>query len=654
MKKAVKFMVPMLGLLALTGCVSTSSSQDGTSSIVNPTSSVTSTGETVADGISFTDNIGSYTVGETFNSIFDLTVSIHYSDGTTRDVSAKPAYYKTIVKNSSGETVDTSKPFESAGTYSMQVYYKSNSAIVSEAKNFTVSAVLTNTVSTKTDATASFNYCDVENSSLSNLSFPTSGNVNTLVLPIEISDYPFSRTGHGTKYREALDATFNGDGATDTGYWESVSSYYKKSSMGKLNFDFTIAETYESGMTASDVNDLGNESTASLTMIENALANYTSIHGAGSLKKYDNDGDGYIDGLWAVYSAPDYSSNSTIGALSNKGIFWAFCTDTTKNQPNVDNPTLHSYGWASQTFMNEAVAASDGVDAHTFIHETGHLLSLPDYYSYDISSSSSSGCQGGLAMMDLNIGDQDAFSKMALGWADPYVVTEDCVITINPNESTGDCILLAENWNGTAFDEYMLFDLQTPTGLNSLDSSKAYNSRPLYYNKAGVRAYHVDARLGELMHLYKGELDVTKESTYWVTDDEDDYYVSDDDVKALNAQGSLPRLSTDKSVSVDTRTPGYSVINANCASRASISQEPYTKNRLLTLVTRDNVNCETDLKYGSADSLFQAGDSWDLARKGGKYFTTNAMHFNNGDDLNWVVTVLSVSDTSATLQFRKY
>ena len=62
----------------------------------------------------------------------------------------------------------------------------------------------------------------------------------------------------------------------------------------------------------------------------------------------------------------------------------------------------------------------------------------------------------------------------------------------------------------------------------------------------------------------------------------------------------------------------------------------------------------SDLKYGSADSLFQAGDSWDLARKGGKYFTTNAMHFNNGDDLNWVVTVLSVSDTSATLQFRKY
>ena len=218
-------------------------------------------------------------------------------------------------------------------------------------------------------------------------------------------------------------------------------------------------------------------------------------------------------------------------------------------------------------------------------------------------------------MMDLNIGDQDAFSKMSLGWADPYVVTEDCIVTINPNEATGDCVLLADNWNGTAFDEYMLFDLQTPTGLNKLDSENSYSSRPLYFNKPGVRAYHVDARMGELMYLYPGDFsDVKNEGTYWVTEDDtsSDYYLTDEQVEALAAKGSLGRMSTERSQSVNERTPGYNVINANCASRSSISKSPYKDNRLLTIVTRDSVNCETDLKFASADSLFQKGDSWDM------------------------------------------
>jgi len=660
MKPIAKTILPLLAVLALSGC--TGSNNSAVSSILSSSSadSSSSSGAVVADQIVVSDNIGSYTVGETFGSLFDLKVVLHYSDGSTKDVSSKSVYYKTVVKDSSGNVFDTSKPFTTAGNYTLQAYYKSNPKIISDPVTIVVKPALTNVLTTKSAATASFDYSDVENSSLSNLSFPSHSDktINTLVIPLEITDYPFSMSGHGDKYRDALNAVFNGNGEADTGYWESVSSYYRKSSMGKLNFNFEIAQTYQSGKTTNDLNEMYKTNASYYTavkMVENAIANYKSVNGQDSTKKFDNDGDGYIDGLWVVYSAPDYAHSSTISAMTNKDIFWAFCTDTDENEPNVDSPTLHSFGWASETFMNEAVAAADGVDGHTFIHETGHLLSLPDYYSYDISSSSSSGCQGGLAMMDLNIGDQDAFSKMALGWADPYVVTDDCIVTINPNEATGDCILLADNWNGTPFDEYMLFDLQTPTGLNVQDSTKAYNYRPLYFNKPGVRAYHVDARLGELRYLYKGEESVGNEGAYWTRDDAAaDYYVSDDVVKTLAAAGSLPRMSKDKTVSADKRNPGYNVINANCASRCGVSEKPETENRLLTIVTRDNVNCEADLKFASADSLFQPGDSWDMTRCGAKYFTTNPGNFNNGNHLNWVVTVLACDANSATLQFRKY
>jgi M6 family metalloprotease-like protein len=677
MKSKIRIIFPAALTLILAGCtghgvdpVSNAISSPSASSVASSSStsssssssSQSSSAAVVADKITLADKIGSYTVGETFNSIFDVSVSLHYSDGSTKDVSAKPAYFKLSITDSTGATVDPTLPFASAGTYSLRATYRSNTSVVSDPVAITVSPALTNAITTKSAATAAFDYVDVENSTGSNLSFPSHSDsaINTLVIPLEMTDFPFSETQHGANFATALNNIFNGDGEKDTGYWESVASYYRKSSMGKLNFNFEIAPTFACGKSSQEVNDLNTSSNASYytacDMVEAAIANYKKTNGDASTQKFDNDKDGYIDGLWVVYSAPDYGHSSTIGKYSNKDIFWAFCTDKTTNTANLSSPTLHSFGWASQDFMNEGVVAPK-VDAHTFIHETGHLLSLTDYYSYDISSATSSGCEGGLAMMDLNIGDQDSFSKMALGWANPYVVTDDCIVTINPNESSGDCVLLADNWNGTVFDEYMLFDLQTPTGLNAQDSTASYSSRPLYFNKPGVRAFHVDARIGKLKYFYAGEeSDVTNDGLYWTpaATTNDDYYLTDDQVKTLAAAGSLPRLSEDKTVAVADRTPGYSVINGNCASRCGISATPYKDNRLLTIVTRDSVNCETDLKFASSDSLFQKGDSWDMTRKGSKYFTTVAGKFNNGQALNWVVTVLDVSATSATLQFRKY
>lgn len=666
MNKHIKYLIPLAVTMLLSGCVTSSPSSSSASSSAVSSSSSSSVNPNIATAISFTDNIGSYTVGETFINVFDVSVTLTYGDGHTKDVSAKPAYFKMVIKDSSGNEIDTSEPFETAGTYTMYAVYKSNTSVVSEGKSFTVKAALTNKVTEKTDATPTFTYGDVEDSSLMNLSYPNSGTINTLVLPILIDDFPFNRTAHGENYLSAMDKVFNGDGEAETGYWESVSSYYKKSSLGKLDLEFTVADVYDSGLTSQQLNDFSTEANqasygyTSATMINRAIENYKTINGADSVKKYDNNGDGYIDGLWAIYSAPDYASNSTLASYSNKDLFWAYCTDTTSYEANVESPTLHSYGWASYTFMNEG-AVAPAVDAHTFIHETGHLLSLTDYYSYDLNSATTSGCQGGLAMMDLNIGDQDAFSKVSLGWADPYVVTDDCIVTINPNESSGDSILLADSWNGTAFDEYLLFDLQTPTGLNAVDAARAYNGRPLYFNKAGVRAYHVDARLGMLESLYTSDVDekgaavVSSDGTYWVMDtDAKDYYVEDSQIKTLVEAGPLPRLSQDKTINYETRTPGYSVINGNCASRSGISSSPYSDNRLLTIIQKNDKNCETSLTFANNDSLFHAGDSWSLARSGGAYFTTVPGKFNNGNELNWVVTVLACDDNSATLQFRKY
>ena len=126
------------------------------------------------------------------------------------------------------------------------------------------------------------------------------------------------------------------------------------------------------------------------------------------LKKYDKDGDGFVDNCVFVYSNT-YSRTST-------STFWAWCS-ASMTETNVNKPTINNYMWVSYEFSNDKYDDnynSNKPETHTFIHETGHMLGLDDYYCYDDENSWN--CAGELDMQSYNVGDHNAYSKMALGW----------------------------------------------------------------------------------------------------------------------------------------------------------------------------------------------------------------------------------------------
>src|SRR5574344_831383 len=151
---------------------------------------------------------------------------------------------------------------------------------------------------------------------------------------------------------------------------------------------------------------------------------------------------------------------------------------------------------------------SNKLDAHTFIHESGHMMGLDDYYDYgrdadgDGEADYVASPMGGIDMMDLNIVDHNAFSKFSLGWVKPYVVTGNegsLSLTLKPSATNSDsnCVIFptGDGWNGSAFDEYIMMEYYTPTGLNESDATVAYSTRPKAMTQSGVRIYHVDARM---------------------------------------------------------------------------------------------------------------------------------------------------------------
>lgn len=268
----------------------------------------------------------------------------------------------------------------------------------------------------------------------------------------------------------------------DVNGWESVATYYNKSSYGKGKFSGTVLPTWVVWDKSADSCTGGvqaGEYIRTWYIAEYAKENHGDLgEDAKPLSYYDTDNDGYIDLMWIVYSHE---------TVSNDTPWWAYVTYT-GNNGNKTNPTLKTLGWASIDWLNSGFG---GYDPHTFIHETGHIYGLPDYYDYNGAWSP----VGGIDMMDHNMGDHNATSKFTLGWAQPWIADEDCEITLRSFTKTGDCFVIpSPNYNGTAFDEYFMVELVTPEGLNEQDYKYGY-SNVSGYSKAGIRIMHADNRV---------------------------------------------------------------------------------------------------------------------------------------------------------------
>lgn len=341
------------------------------------------------------------------------------------------------------------------------------------------------------------------------LPIPSTGAYSLLVIPVQFSDKPIS-----DEQMDRLGKAFNGT-SEDTG-WESVNSYYKKSSYGKLDMTFDVQKPFVTDKNYKYYEDYSGKitvdgetitKTGDILLLELALAYYAQ---SLDLTKYDTDNDGIIDAVYLIYSAPvTYDSEANADS-----IYWAYVTTYPTETQKYDGLEVGYYLFAGFDFMDEHTGNSNDtylgqegytpykglkIMAETYIHETGHLLGLDDYYDYEDAKGSGEGL-GGADMMDYNVGDHNAYSKLILGWVDPTVITTTQTVTINAFESSGQFLMVLLDYDGTYFSEYLLIDLYANTGLNFLGASQ--QNSLLYYDlttkvgaEYGVRIYHISSSI---------------------------------------------------------------------------------------------------------------------------------------------------------------
>ncbi len=373
---------------------------------------------------------------------------------------------------------------------------------------------------------------------------PSVGDVNLLVIPVHLP----GSTYNTESIKEDIETAFFGKDSEDNGFM-SLSEYYYESSFGKLNFSGFVTDWFDVSANTnikslSDIT-MRTDGTIISEILRKAVDWAFSNEEYGlNRKDYDKNQDGSIDGVWLVYDHLNYFNQAAIDPESNdedlNEAFWNFTSwDWYGPEPNLEVPTTSGFSWSSFDQLYSAYADYDQVpvpntqnqfydvpdfsdldsiklDSHTYIHETGHLLGLDDLYTSDGRRPT-----GSSTMMDQNVGDFDPYSKMALGWITPYVVYGSSEILIPYNTyNDHSVIVIPSNWEEISaeiedlsesekqnyvyefnpFSEYMLIDLYSPLGVNSMDTYGNEDGNLVHGREAcvagtGVRIYHVDSRI---------------------------------------------------------------------------------------------------------------------------------------------------------------
>ena len=341
------------------------------------------------------------------------------------------------------------------------------------------------------------------------------GKVKPLVVKVAFPDYSFE----SVYTNEKLLRLFNG--ASDNSNTENVDSlggYYKTSSYGQL--DICCEEIYEyTALHERDFYDRYGQYDGQYSMIYNECDDGQEVIVQGNpymnsieesydfeipeyqlvdemlaalddeidYRDYDSDGDGYIDAIYINFAGPSGEWGGT----------WWPHVDVRRNSGKFDGVQYKAYSMIHNYGDGEY---NEDQDLLVLIHETGHLLGLPDYYSYSGENSNMLGTFD--IMTSVEEGDHNGFSKWTYGWLGDddieYIDRERGETTVHLTNMDADrkdgkmvAVIAPDNAkeNGI-YSKYFLVEYDAGTNLNNGVFEK-YSLTP------GFRIFAVNAILDE-------------------------------------------------------------------------------------------------------------------------------------------------------------
>lgn len=303
---------------------------------------------------------------------------------------------------------------------------------------------------------------------------PSLGENRLLVVPVSFA----SKVEDEENKLDLIKKAFFGDKSNNQFY--SVSEYYYKSSNSRFLLKGDVTSFYKSSFSLEEISSIYgiSKTKSTLTSIYNDAKQWLKESNSSLYDSYFSTYGEYIP-IYFIYDAP-YSGLDG-GVADRKSMMWAF---------TINDPAPICWSSFYMGYPNDGK-----MDSHTYIHETGHLFGLPDYYDSYSSISNQISPLGRMDMMDCSLGDHNCFSKTLLGWSSPYFVTSSCKIKLHQGSGNNECIIIPIESNFNPYGRYVMLEYYSPTYLNYVDALQRKDNSLSLFSKPGIRAYLVDSRL---------------------------------------------------------------------------------------------------------------------------------------------------------------
>lgn len=299
---------------------------------------------------------------------------------------------------------------------------------------------------------------------LDNASEETLDTLRTIIGKIADKD------GNITDYSDPSDTEF------------SLSEYFETASYGKFTMTSFLTDWYYAEENFADIANTPPDLNYGEKILRWVKETYPDL----DWTQYDQDGDGYVDSL-VIINAGIPSDDEEITTLSYSGALQYQYTYYGNLAGTQDDPTVNNFVSVNLNYLRDG-------DTSAVIHEFSHLFGIIDYYDVTYSGINA---VGGMDMQADGTSDWNAYSKLAVGWMEPQVVTglasgESVDLTIGASSLTDDVIVIPAA--GTEYDgpfgEYIMIDLFSDAGVNVYDTQR-YGLTGV----TGVRISHVDANM---------------------------------------------------------------------------------------------------------------------------------------------------------------
>lgn len=257
----------------------------------------------------------------------------------------------------------------------------------------------------------------------------------------------------------------------------SVKNYYLRNSYNQLNLDFTVVGPF---MADHNLNYYGGNNPTKDYHI-NDLINEAiqKAHSVVNYSNFDNNGDGYVDGVYVVYAGYDESYN-----MYDPSLIWA--KHGSIPEITLDGKKINEYACSSEIKHAEGNSIT-GIG--TICHELGHLLGAHDFYDTNYATGGTflgtwqwdvmgSGSENGDGLYPAY---HNPYTKThTFGWATAHdLPTDNSLVTLQPAESNANSFY---KLNTATPSEYFLLENRRPTYDSELPGS-------------GMLIYHVNSQI---------------------------------------------------------------------------------------------------------------------------------------------------------------